>query len=57
MTEQELKIITDLFGCICDYSPIDEYMHERCDDWCADNCGKVEDWQCLQKYLEEKQNG
>ena len=56
MTEQELKIITDLYGNICDYSPSDEYMMEYCQRWCDENCGKVEDWQCLQKYIEEKKN-
>ena len=53
MNEQELKIIANLFGCICDYSPTDDYMSEHCGEWCEEHCGKVEDWQCLQKYLEE----
>ena len=56
MTEQELKIITDLFGCICDYSPSDDYMYEHCFEWCEKNCGQVEEWQCLKRYIEEKQN-
>ena len=31
MNEQELKIIANLFGCICDYSPTDDYMSEHCE--------------------------
>ena len=56
MTEQELKIIAELYGNICDCSPTDDYMAEHCSGWCEEHCGKVEDWQCLKKYIEEKQN-
>ena len=55
MSEKELRIVTDLFGCICDYSPSDEYMNENCWEWCEEHCGKVEDWECLQKYIREKE--
>ena len=50
MTEQELRIIADIAGCICGY------MFDYCQEWCDENCGKVEDWECLKKYIEEKQN-
>ena len=54
MTEQELKIISHYFGIICDYSPEDEEMLEHCNEWCEENCGKVEDWVCWAKWLEMK---
>ena len=45
MTEQELKIIADLYGNICDCSPSDDYMFEHCKEWCDEHCGTVEDWE------------
>ncbi len=54
MTEQELKIISHYFGVICDYSPMDDEMSEFCNEWCAENCGSVEGWECWQKWLELK---
>ncbi|MBQ2658615.1 MAG: hypothetical protein IJF87_08620 [Erysipelotrichaceae bacterium] len=53
MTKQELKTIADNFGCICDYSPSDDFMAEHCGEWCEEHCGKVEDWECWGKWLEE----
>jgi len=52
MSEKELRIVTDLFGCICDYSPTDDYMNENCWEWCEEHCGQVEEWECLKKYIE-----
>ena len=56
MTKQELKTIADNFGCICDYSPSDDFMAEHCGEWCDEHCGKVEDCECWGKWLEEKEN-
>lgn len=54
MSKEELKIISDLFGTICDYSPPDDYMSEHCGDWCAEHCGQVEEWECWKKYIQTK---
>ena len=51
MTEQELKIIADRFGCICNYSPSDEEMD---DEWCEEHCGTVDDWECWKRWLDKK---
>ena len=60
MTNKELQIIADAFGSPCDYSPMDDIMHEHDDGWCEKNCGTVGDEQCWRRYikikLEEKQN-
>ena len=51
MTNKELKVIADAFGTPCDYSPMDEFMHENLDEWCEKNCGHVGDEQCWRKYI------
>ena len=50
MTDAE--IIAELFGCPCNYTPIDEEMCANCD--CEHLCGTPEqtDAKCWQRYFE-----
>ncbi len=52
MTDAE--IIADLFGCPCNYSPIDEEMclSGECDDICGTS--EETDAKCWQRYFDHK---
>ena len=52
------EILADIFDSPCNYvfidESVDEYMLDCAGDWCAENCGKVSDAVCWEKYLELK---
>ena len=43
-------MLADKFGCPCNYSPIDEEMYDN--EQCVDDCGKLTDAQCWERYIE-----
>lgn len=55
MTDAE--IVAEIFGCPCNYSPIDEEMCLNCD--CEHICGTPEqtDAKCWQRYFDLKRKG
>ena len=49
-----------LFSTPCNFSPIDEEMVERYEDWCDENCDPENYAKCWKKYFEmilERQGG
>jgi len=62
MAAEKLKavyeILGDFFESPCNYGfvgeSIDEYMMDHAELWCEDNCGRVADAACWQKFLELK---
>ena len=49
-----LKELASIFGEPCGMSPMDEYMHERCNPWCDKVCGTVGADRCWKKYFETR---
>ena len=62
MADQQLKAVYEILGeCFdspCNFGfngldmTTDEYMLEKAPDWCEENCGKVSDAVCWQKFFE-----
>lgn len=46
--EQIAKLLAGMFGCPCDYFPLDEEMYEYCDDCGMDNVV------CWEKVIDKK---
>lgn len=46
--EQIAKLLEGMFGCPCDYSPLDEEMYEYCDECGMDNVV------CWEKVIDKK---
>ena len=45
-------LLSDTFGCPCNFSPLDEYMLEN--GGCDDCCGAISDEECWHRYIQTK---
>lgn len=50
--EKFFKYLEDMFGCPCNFSPIDEEMWKFCDDTCQDDV--TECWRRVAKMVAER---
>ena len=45
-------LLSDTFGCPCNFSPLDEYMLKN--GGCDDCCGAISDEECWSRYIQAK---
>ena len=51
-TKDICKELAEMFGCPCNFSPMDEIMWES--GRCEDDCGEISEAECWRRYFTVK---